>query len=297
VRARPPSCCRRRRRGRNGGPSVQLVSPADGPLTMDANATLRHTGGRSRTGGPGGKGTRDNNAGPPGNGGVSADQMSILLGQEPATASNSSPGAPPAYAVDGDPDTARCASTPAISPSKIFRPIARRSGRATTWEPGLRQTKQPGVRGIGDEPRPAHAVCPTPERADPGSRRDECESAPKRDPTSDRPQLLGTLKEILFRVGSRSAPIRTPTSGVLSGEISDLLLFGRGPASVLIHSGQVTTSFGRWFTRACERTRIQRRYAGRCQTNHRRKSLISLDASLGPAARVRPETLDAICGH
>ena len=37
-----------------------------------------------------------------------------------------------------------------------------------------------------------------------------CESAPKRDPTSDRPQLLATLKEILFRVGSRSAPIGTP---------------------------------------------------------------------------------------
>src|ERR1700758_4628281 len=52
-----------------------------------------------------------------------------------------------------------------------------------------------------------------------------CESTTKRDPTSDTPQLLDTLKEILFRVGSRSAPIGTTTSGVLSGDFSDLLLF------------------------------------------------------------------------
>src|SRR5262249_21388041 len=37
-----------------------------------------------------------------------------------------------------------------------------------------------------------------------------CESAPKQDSTSDSPQLLDTLKDILFRMGSRSAPIRTP---------------------------------------------------------------------------------------
>jgi hypothetical protein len=30
----------------------------------------------------------------------------------------------------------------------------------------------------------------------------DCESTPKRDPTSDRRQLLDTLKEFLFRVGS-----------------------------------------------------------------------------------------------
>src|SRR6516164_6034902 len=55
-----------------------------------------------------------------------------------------------------------------------------------------------------------------------------CESAPKRDSTSDRPQLLDTLKEFLFRVGPRSAPIGTPTSGVLAGDFSDLLLFWPG---------------------------------------------------------------------
>jgi hypothetical protein len=31
--------------GGNGGPSVELVSLADGPLTTDANATLRNAGG------------------------------------------------------------------------------------------------------------------------------------------------------------------------------------------------------------------------------------------------------------
>jgi hypothetical protein len=92
--------------GGNGGSSIQLVSLADGALTMDANATLRFAGGRSGTGGTGGKGAQDNNAGPPGNGGVSANQMSILLGHVSASASSSSPGAPPAYAVDGDPNTA-----------------------------------------------------------------------------------------------------------------------------------------------------------------------------------------------
>ena len=55
-----------------------------------------------------------------------------------------------------------------------------------------------------------------------------CESAPKPDPTSGRPQLLGILKEILFRVGSRSAPIGTPTSGVLADDFSDLVLFWPG---------------------------------------------------------------------
>ena len=51
---------------------------------------------------------------------------------------------------------------------------------------------------------------------------------PKRDPSSDRLQLLGTLKKLLFRLGSRSAPIGTPTSGVLAIDFSDLLLFWPG---------------------------------------------------------------------
>jgi hypothetical protein len=58
--------------------------------------------------------------------------------------------------------------------------------------------------------------------------RSNCESASKRDPTRDRPQHLDTTKEILFRVGSRSAPIGTPTSGVLANDLSDLLLFWPG---------------------------------------------------------------------
>jgi len=91
--------------GGNGGPSIQLVSLADGALTMDANAPLRYAGGRSGTGGPGGKGAQDNNTGRAGNGGSSANQMSILLGHVSASASSSSAGAPPALAVDGDPNT------------------------------------------------------------------------------------------------------------------------------------------------------------------------------------------------
>ena len=63
-----------------------------------------------------------------------------------------------------------------------------------------------------------------------------CESAPKRDPSSDSPQLLDTTKEFLFRLGSRSVPIGTLTSGVLADDFSDLLCFGQGPASVLIHT-------------------------------------------------------------
>jgi hypothetical protein len=65
--------------GGNGGPSIQLVSVADGALTMDANATLRYAGGRSGAGGNGGKGVQDNNAGPPGNGGVPAEKLSVPL--------------------------------------------------------------------------------------------------------------------------------------------------------------------------------------------------------------------------
>jgi F5/8 type C domain len=92
--------------GGNGGPSVQLVSLADGALTMDANATLRYAGGRAGTGGTGGTGVQDNNAGPPGNGGVSGHQMSIPLIYVSASASSSAKGTPPSYAVDGNPNTA-----------------------------------------------------------------------------------------------------------------------------------------------------------------------------------------------
>src|SRR5690348_8790357 len=42
-----------------------------------------------------------------------------------------------------------------------------------------------------------------------GASAPKCESAPKQDATSDTPQLLNTFTEILFRVGSRSAPIGT----------------------------------------------------------------------------------------
>jgi hypothetical protein len=73
---------------------------------MDANATVRYAGGRAGTGGTGGTGVQDNNAGPPGNGGVSADQMSIPLVYVVASASSSASNSPPSYAVDGNPDTA-----------------------------------------------------------------------------------------------------------------------------------------------------------------------------------------------
>jgi len=56
----------------------------------------------------------------------------------------------------------------------------------------------------------------------------KCESESNRDPTRDRPQHLDTTNEILFRVGSRSASIGTPTSDVLADDLSDLLLFWPG---------------------------------------------------------------------
>jgi F5/8 type C domain len=91
--------------GGNGGPSIQLVHLADGALTMDANATLRYAGGRAGTGGSGGTGVQKN-AAAPGNGGSSAQQMSIPLIYVSASASSGIEGAPPADAVDGNPNTA-----------------------------------------------------------------------------------------------------------------------------------------------------------------------------------------------
>jgi hypothetical protein len=92
--------------GGNGGPSIQLVSLANGALSMDANASVRYAGGRSGTGGTGGKGAQDNNTGPAGNGGTTATQLAVPLQYIAATASNSSSDAPPAQAVDGNPNTA-----------------------------------------------------------------------------------------------------------------------------------------------------------------------------------------------
>jgi F5/8 type C domain len=92
--------------GGNGGPAIQLVLLADGALAMDANAPLRYAGGRAGTGGTGGTGVQDKNAGPPGNGGSSAERLSIPLVYVAATASNSVSGAPSTYAVDGNPETA-----------------------------------------------------------------------------------------------------------------------------------------------------------------------------------------------
>ena len=63
--------------GGNGGPSIQLVSVAKGALTMDADATLRYAGGRSGTGGTGGKSEPADKSAPAGNGGVSAEQLSV----------------------------------------------------------------------------------------------------------------------------------------------------------------------------------------------------------------------------
>src|SRR6516162_6787462 len=61
-----------------------------------------------------------------------------------------------------------------------------------------------------------------------GSAQLRCGSAPKRDPTSDRPQLVEILKEIFVRVGSRSAPIRTPYVWCFSSDFSYLLQFWPG---------------------------------------------------------------------
>lgn len=91
--------------GGNGGPSIVLVSLAYGAVNMDPNATLRYTGGRAGTGGIGGKGIQDKNIGPAGNGGSSANQLSIPLRYLSASANNSYAGAPPANAVDGNPNT------------------------------------------------------------------------------------------------------------------------------------------------------------------------------------------------
>jgi len=44
----------------------------------------------------------------------------------------------------------------------------------------------------------------------------ECESAPKRDPAADRVQRIDMTVEILFGVGSRSAPIGIPPQSLVS---------------------------------------------------------------------------------
>ena len=71
----------------------------------------------------------------------------------------------------------------------------------------------------------ARSQCRTSEAARRSSPPASCGSAPKRDPTSDRPQLVDTLKEILFRVGRRSGYL---TFGVFAGDFSDLLLLWPG---------------------------------------------------------------------
>src|SRR5262249_53039555 len=71
----------------------------------------------------------------------------------------------------------------------------------------------------------ARSQCRTSEAARRSSPPASCGSAPKRDPTSDRPQLLNTLKEILFRVGRRSGYL---PFGVFTGDFSDLLLLWPG---------------------------------------------------------------------
>ena len=92
--------------GGNGGPSIQLVTLAKGALSMDANAPLRYAGGQAGTGGTGGKGVQDNNTGPAGTGGTTANQLAVPLRYIAATASNSSQDAPASNAVDGNPNTA-----------------------------------------------------------------------------------------------------------------------------------------------------------------------------------------------
>jgi hypothetical protein len=59
----------------------------------------------------------------------------------------------------------------------------------------------------------------------PGSR---CESAPKRDPTSDRPQLLDLSSRFCFRRGPDRRRSGPRTSGVFADDFIDLLLFWPG---------------------------------------------------------------------
>ena len=136
-----------------------------------------------------------------------------------------------------------CSRAPNVSAFSAGTSLLRRSA----IEQRLRQVCIDGRRGcrlVRSLDRKISARLSTPSiRKNPGTRADAsavletgpvircavaCESVPKWDPTSDRPQLLDTLKEFLFRVGPRSAPIGTPTSGVLAGDFSDLLLFWPG---------------------------------------------------------------------
>jgi hypothetical protein len=56
----------------------------------------------------------------------------------------------------------------------------------------------------------------------------ECGSAQKRDPTSDRPQLVDRLKEIFLSVGVPIGADRDAKSGVFSSDFSYLLQFWPG---------------------------------------------------------------------
>ena len=55
-----------------------------------------------------------------------------------------------------------------------------------------------------------------------------CESGLKRDPTSDRPQLVDTLKEIFISGGVPIDADREPTPGVFSRDLSYLVQFRLG---------------------------------------------------------------------
>ena len=77
----------------------------------------------------------------------------------------------------------------------------------------------------------------------PSIRPRDCESAPKQDPTSHRPRLLGKSKEMLVRVGSRSAPIGTLHVCCCCRRFHWLAaVLAGGPASVLIYSFLRTTA-------------------------------------------------------
>src|SRR6516165_3812994 len=82
--------------------------------------------------------------------------------------------------------------------------------------------------------------------------RSGCESALKRDSTSDRPQLLDTLKEILAWSGVPIGADQDPPRLMFSPTISVTCCYiGRGPASAPIHTLSLFGGFGPEVSRLC----------------------------------------------
>src|SRR6516165_123594 len=84
--------------------------------------------------------------------------------------------------------------------------------------------------------------------------RSGCESALKRDSTSDRPQLLDTLKEILAWSGVPIGADQDPPRLMFSPTISVTCCYiGRGPASAPIHTLDLRDPRGRPIAKLADR--------------------------------------------